>query len=109
MAATRGKTICFIDNANIFHGQADNNWRIDWEKFRRLLEEKGEVWQTYFFASETDPPSDGATAFYQFLKESLRWEVRLYTLGKKKRASGSIFTARMPAARATIASSSSTA
>ncbi len=83
MAATRGKTICFIDNANIFHGQADNNWRIDWEKFQRFLGEKGEVWQTYFFASETDPPSDGATAFYQFLKENLRWEVRLYTLGKK--------------------------
>ena len=83
MAATRGKTICFIDNANIYHGQADNNWRIDWEKFTRFLEEKGEVWQTYFFASETDPPSDGATAFYQFLKENLRWEVVLYPLGKR--------------------------
>ncbi|HKP13696.1 MAG TPA: NYN domain-containing protein [Blastocatellia bacterium] len=83
MAATRGKTICFIDNANVFYGQTDNDWRIDWEKFQRFLEKNGEVWQTYFFASETDPPSDGATAFYQFLKENLRWEVRLYTLGKK--------------------------
>jgi len=83
MAATRGKTICFIDNANIYHGQADNRWRIDWEKFIRFLEEKGEVWQTHFFASETDPPADGATAFYQFLKENLRWEVMLYTLGRR--------------------------
>ena len=82
MAATRGKTICFIDNANIYYGQADN-WRIDWEKFIRFLEEQGELWQTYFFASETDPPSDGATAFYQFLKENLRWEVILYPLGKR--------------------------
>ena len=83
MAASRGKTICFIDNANVYHGQIENGWRIDWEKFTRFLEENGEVWQTYFFASETDPPSDGATAFYQFLKEDLRWEVVLYTLGKK--------------------------
>lgn len=83
MAATRGKTICFIDNANIYYGQAENNWRIDWEKFIRFLEEQGETWQTYFFASETDPPSDGATAFYQFLRENLRWEVILYPLGKR--------------------------
>src|SRR5436190_2239873 len=81
MAATRGKTICFIDNANVYYGQAENDWRIDWEKFMRFLEEKSEIWQTYFFASETDPPS--ATAFYQFLKEDLRWEVVLYPLGKR--------------------------
>ncbi|HEY9231452.1 MAG TPA: NYN domain-containing protein [Blastocatellia bacterium] len=83
MAATRGKTICFIDNANVYHGQIENGWRIDWQKFTRFLEANGEVWQTYFFASETDPPSDGATAFYQFLKEDLRWAVVLYLLGKK--------------------------
>jgi uncharacterized LabA/DUF88 family protein len=82
MAASRGKTICFIDNANIYHGQVDN-WRIDWQRFIAFLQQNGEVWQTYFFASETDPPSDSATAFYQFLKEEMRWEVVLYPLGKK--------------------------
>ncbi len=83
MAATRGKTICFIDNANIFHGQQDAGWRIDWEKFARYLERDGEVWQTYFFASEHDPPLPSESSFYQFVKEQLRWELMLYPLGRK--------------------------
>ena len=84
MATERGKTICFIDNANIFHGQQDAGWRIDWEKFIQYLErEGGEIWQTYFFASEHDPPLAGETSFYQFLKEQLRWEVVVYQLGMR--------------------------
>ena len=83
MAATRGKTICFIDNANIFHGQHDAGWRIDWEKFARHMDRDGEVWQTYFFASEHDPPQPNESSFYQFIKEQLRWELMLYPLGKK--------------------------
>ena len=83
MTTTRGKTICFIDNANIFHGQHDAGWRIDWEKFQHYLEKDEPIWQTYFFASETDPPREEALGFYQFLKEQLRWEVVLYPLGKK--------------------------
>ena len=83
MASTRGKTICFIDNANIFFGQQDAGWRIDWEKFARYLDQDEEVWQTYFFASEHEPPLPNETSFYSFLKEQLRWEVVLYPLGKK--------------------------
>lgn len=83
MAAARGKTICFIDNANIFHGQQDAGWRIDWEKFISYLEREGEIWQTHIFASEHDPPLHSETSFYQFLKEQLRWEVSLYPLGLK--------------------------
>jgi uncharacterized LabA/DUF88 family protein len=83
MATSRGKTICFIDNANIFHGQQDAGWRIDWEKFIKYLDEDGEVWQTYFFASEHDPPLSAETSFYHFLKEHLRWEVSVYKLGRK--------------------------
>jgi uncharacterized LabA/DUF88 family protein len=83
MAASRGKTICFIDNANIFHGQQDAGWRIDWERFLRYMEQDEQIWQVYFFASETDPPREEATGFYQFLKEHLRWEVVIYSLGKK--------------------------
>lgn len=83
MAVARGKTICFIDNSNIFHGQQDAGWRIDWERFARLLEKDGELWQTYFFASEHDPPLDSESSFYQFLKEKLRWEINLYPLGKR--------------------------
>jgi uncharacterized LabA/DUF88 family protein len=81
--AARGKTICFIDNANIFHGQQEAGWRIDWEKFIRYLEREGEIWQTHIFASEHDPPLSNENSFYQFLKEELRWEVSLYPLGIK--------------------------
>lgn len=81
--AGRGKTICFIDNANIFHGQQDAGWRIDWEKFIKCLEKDGEIWQTHIFASEHDPPLQNETNFYQYLKEHLRWEVSLYPLGMK--------------------------
>jgi uncharacterized LabA/DUF88 family protein len=83
MTATRGKTICFIDNANIFHGQQDAGWRIDWRRFADHLEREGEIWQTYFFASTNNPPRAEETNFYQFLKEQLRWEVVLYPLGKR--------------------------
>jgi uncharacterized LabA/DUF88 family protein len=79
----RGKTICFIDNANIFHGQQDAGWRIDWQKFIKYLEREGEIWQTHIFASEHDPPLSSESSFYQFLKEELRWEVSLYPLGLK--------------------------
>src|SRR5215208_1793062 len=52
MMTSRGKTICFIDNANVFYGQQDSGWRIDWEKFIKHLEQDEPIWQTYFFASE---------------------------------------------------------
>lgn len=79
----RGKTICFIDNSNIFAGQLDNNWRIDWVKFYRKIERDGPIWQTYFFASENDQPRDVQSDFYNFLKSKLRWEIELYGLGMK--------------------------
>lgn len=81
--ATRGKTICFIDNANIFHGQQHSGWRVDWEKFADFLSRNGEIWQTYFFASQNDPPTPQEENFFSFLREKLRWEVSLYSLGKK--------------------------
>ena len=79
----RGKTICFIDNSNIFGGQQAVGWRIDWSKFQNEIEKDGQVWQTYFFASENDPPRAIQSSFYKFLKEQLHWEVILYELGRK--------------------------
>lgn len=83
MAVSRGKTICFIDDRNIYHGQVDSGWKIDWEKFIKSLGPDGEVWQVYYFASESDSPSQGESNYYQFLKEGLRWEVFTYPLGKR--------------------------
>jgi len=83
MADQRGKTICFIDNSNIFHGQKAVGWRIDWGSFHTKIEQEGPIWQTYFFASEEDPPRAIQSNFYRYLKENLRWEVVLFELGKK--------------------------
>lgn len=83
MPVKRGKTICFIDNSNIFHGQKSVGWRIDWAKFKYKIEQDGPIWQTYFFASEEDPPRAIQSKFYRHLKDDLRWEVVLYELGQK--------------------------
>lgn len=79
----RGRTIVFVDNSNIFHGQLAAGWRIDARKLYDFLEHEGEIWQTYFFASVTEPPRYQQTAFYKFIKNEMRWEVFLFKLGRK--------------------------
>lgn len=83
MPTPRGKTICFIDNSNVFGGFKAAGWRIDWAKFQRYLEQSEPIWQVHFFASEQDPPRAIQTEFYRYLKDHLHWEVHLYDLGKK--------------------------
>lgn len=34
----RGKTICFIDDANVYHGGRQAGWRVDWARFDKYLE-----------------------------------------------------------------------
>lgn len=79
----RGKTICFIDNSNVFGGSLQANWRIDYKKLMEKIERDGDIWQVYFFASEQDPPTDNQTSFYHYVKTHLRWECMIYKLGKK--------------------------
>lgn len=79
----RGRTILFIDNSNVFHGQLAVGWRIDARKLHDYLERDGEVWQTFFFASVTDPPRYQQTHFYRFIKNEMRYEVVLFRLGQK--------------------------
>jgi len=79
----RGRTIVFVDNSNIFHGQLAAGWRIDARRLQDFLEREGEIWQTYFFASVTEPPRYQQTAFYRFIKNDMRWEVLLFKLGRK--------------------------
>lgn len=83
MPNNRGRAIAFIDNSNIFGGQNDAGWRIDWEKLVSELEKQGDIWQVHFFASENDPPRAVQQGFYRHLKETLNWEVHLYELGRK--------------------------
>ena len=80
---SRGRTIVFIDNANIFYGQLNAGWRIDFQRLHAHVEDGGEVWQTFFFASVTDPPRYRQTGFYNFLSRDMRYEVKLYSLGRK--------------------------
>ncbi|HEX9927394.1 MAG TPA: NYN domain-containing protein [Pyrinomonadaceae bacterium] len=84
MTPARGKTICFIDDQNVFHGQRDNGWRIDWQRFIKYLSQNDEeVWQVYYFGGEKENQSDGEANYFQFLKEEMRWEVVTYPLGKR--------------------------
>ena len=79
----RGKTIVFIDDSNVFHGGRNAGWRVDWNRFDKYLEKIGPVWQVYYFASRHEPPRDEEMAFFDHIKEDLRWEVHLYELGRR--------------------------
>lgn len=66
--------MAFIDNSNVFHGCKAAGWRIDPYKLMGLIEQRGDVWKTYFFASATDPPRFQQTNFYRRLKEDLHFD-----------------------------------
>lgn len=84
MANTRGRTICFIDNSYIFRGSYKHQWRVDFRKLVELLSDQDPIWQTYFFASEEDPPNLDQTNLYKYLKIALHFEVYLYPLRKRQ-------------------------
>lgn len=84
MAYPRGRTICFIDNSYIFRGSYKHQWRVDFRKLIETLSTPGAVWQTYFFASEEDPPNSDQTNLYKYLKMALHFEVNLYPLRKRQ-------------------------
>ena len=79
----RGRTIIFVDNSNVFHGQLAAGWRIDARRLHQYIERDGEIWQTFFFASVTDPPRYQQTNFYRFIKNEMRYEVVLFELGRR--------------------------
>ena len=80
---TRGKTIMFVDNSNIFHGSQQAGWRIDAKKLHVKLELDGPIWQTFFFAAVSDPPRYNQTGFYKMLKNDLHYEMTVFPLGRK--------------------------
>ena len=90
----RGRTIVFIDNSNVFHGQMNAGWRIDAKKLNQFLAREGEIWQTYVFASVSDPPRYQQTNFYKFLKNEMRYEVLLFELGRKTTKCGKCLTTK---------------
>lgn len=79
----RGRTIVFIDNSNMFKGQQRAGWKLDMEKLHSYLSNEGAIWQTFFFASVSNPPRYMQTKFYNFIKNKMRWEVKIYKLGRK--------------------------
>lgn len=85
MTFNRGKTICFIDNANIYRGVGKAGWRIDWRKLQDYISKDGHVWQTYLFGTAMMPterpdaaPGSSSDAFYHFVRSQLHWHVKLY-------------------------------
>jgi uncharacterized LabA/DUF88 family protein len=81
--ASRGKTIMFVDNSNIFHGSQQAGWRIDAKKLHAKIETEGPIWQTFFFAAVSDPPRYNQTSFYKILKNDLHYEMTVLPLGSK--------------------------
>jgi uncharacterized LabA/DUF88 family protein len=79
----RGKTILFVDNSNIFQGSRSAGWRTDAKRLFTKLEERGPIWQTFFFAAVTDPPRYSQTNFYKMLKQDLHFETIVLPLGRK--------------------------
>ncbi len=79
----RGKTICLIDNSNVFGGSRPQKWRVDYQKLFNYLQQFGPIFQTYFFASKDAGPNQTQENFYGFIRDTLRWEVMLYDLGFK--------------------------
>jgi uncharacterized LabA/DUF88 family protein len=84
MTDHRGRTICFIDNSYIFRGSYKHQWRVDFRKLVEALGRNSPIWQTYFFASEEDPPNSDQTSLYKYLKLALHFEVHLYPLRKRQ-------------------------
>lgn len=84
MAEPRGRAICFIDNSYIFRGSYKHQWRVDFRKLIESISKDGLIWQTYFFASEEDPPNSDQTSLYKYLKLALHFEVHLYPLRKRQ-------------------------
>ncbi len=76
-ATMRGKTMVFIDNSNLYQGSKNAGWRVDPKLLIELIEQRGPVWQTYFFGSKIDELSDGQIRFYDFLRYGLRFEIVL--------------------------------
>lgn len=66
---SRGRTIVFIDNSNVFQGQLAVGWRIDAKKLHEYLEREGDVLQSFFFASVTDPPTVSANGLLSIYQE----------------------------------------
>jgi uncharacterized LabA/DUF88 family protein len=83
--SSRGRTIMYVDNSNMFKSLKQLGWKIDAHKLFSKLEEQGDIWQTHFFAAVTDPPRYKQTNFYRILKEDLHWETYIFPLGYKTR------------------------
>ena len=74
----RGRTIMYVDNSNVFRSLQAAGWRIDAKKLSSKMEERGDIWQTHFFAAVNDPPRYQQTNFYRILKEELHWETYIF-------------------------------
>lgn len=82
---TRGRTIMFIDNSNIFRNLnlVGSDFRIDYKRFHMAMEKEGPIWETHFFATEAideDYAREKQNDFYNFLRLSLGYNVHTVRL-----------------------------
>lgn len=82
---SRGRTIMFIDNSNVFKNlpKISSDFRIDYKKFHNLMEKNGKIWETHFFATEAVDnisPTDRQNDFYNFLRYTLDYVIHTVQL-----------------------------
>lgn len=54
MYMKKENNIAFIDGQNLYYGTKDNNWKIDFKKFRIYLKDKYHVNEAYYFFGYID-------------------------------------------------------
>ena len=68
----KGKTLWIIDAGYLINAQrvVDQDFRFDYLKLRKKIEESGPIWRGYFLNSTPHPPSDQQDAFHTWLRSA---------------------------------------
>ena len=66
------RRLWLIDAGYLFNAQrsVSHDYRFDYLKLRRKLEEDGSIWRAYYFNSTRNPPSDQQDAFHSWLRSA---------------------------------------
>ncbi|MFW9877502.1 MAG: NYN domain-containing protein [Candidatus Thorarchaeota archaeon] len=83
MPNSEAKYMVFIDGSNMYHGQKDYKFKIDYEKFRDLLRKDRNIIRFHYYEGYPTPLSSYKEAFYDKLRH-LEMTVRVRPLRKRK-------------------------
>jgi len=82
MPNSEAKYMVFIDGSNMYHGQKDYGFKIDYEKFRDLLKKDRNIIRFHYYEGHPTPISSGKESFYSKLRH-LEITVKVKPLRKR--------------------------